>query len=458
MKRRDFIKLSMAAGGALLLPNSIEAKKIDFNSINFSSGVYEDNNAQTIIVFLYGGASQLGGNLTNIDEIEKNSQNSYFNYFRGVTKTKNNCWQEAGGRYMEELMANGDMTLFRTCYSAHRDKNNNRSHPICVEQNQKGSFNTDGGGIVANIAAVLNNYKKVNSKTLMPFVTMEGDSYFYAEGDNYIPPYLKPAAFTEDLANPYERPIWTIRRWFYYNEEERKKAHYSDSDDKGGFDPKLTKDMDALAQENNKNQVIKEDFTKRATLDKFIKEIEKAEVPNLGADNYADDDFAKKLKVAINLLDKNPDTKILTLNTGGLGGWDDHNDAREYVTRMDHLFKALKSASAHLRAINKIGTINIMVFGDFGRNVNLNSAFGWDHGNLQNLYVIGGKNYFNHKGVVGETTLDVTGKLNRLWLKPKNGTYSFEPMSIAATLYKLYGIENPNALTAGDFKPLNILS
>jgi len=113
---------------------------------------------------------------------------------------------------------------------------------------------------------------------------------------------------------------------------------------------------------------------------------------------------------------------------------------------------------AHLKAINKIDKVNIMVFGDFGRNVNLNSANGWDHGNLQNFYVLGGKDYFNHKGVVGETSLDVTGSLNRLWLKPKSGSYWFEPISIASTLYRLYGIENPDELTGGHYPAVNILT
>jgi len=34
-------------------------------------------------------------------------------------------------------------------------------------------------------------------------------------------------------------------------------------------------------------------------------------------------------------------------------------------------------------------------------------------------------------------------------MKPKPGTYQFEPLSIAATLYKIYGIENPEELTGG---------
>jgi len=40
-----------------------------------------------------------------------------------------------------------------------------------------------------------------------------------------------------------------------------------------------------------------------------------------------------------------------------------------------------------------------------------------------------------------------TGEVNRLYLQPKEGSYWFEPMSIAATLYKIYGIENPEIMT-----------
>ena len=458
MQRRDFIKLSIVTGLALVLPQESLAKAIDFSKIDFSKSTYDDNNAQTIIVFLYGGASQLAGNISNIEDIEKNSQNSYNGYFRGITKTANGCWQEAGGAHMEKMISDGDMTLYRSCYSPTREANNNKSHGLCTEQNQKGSFDVSGGGIVANIGAILNNFGVINSDTMMPFVTMEGESHFYDDGSNKIPMYLKPASIEQDFSNPYERASWSVRTWIYYNKEERKDDNATKSDAEGGFDPQFSKDMDTLAQKHNSNLAIKTNFDKRAKLESFIKSIKNAQTPDLGDDNYLNDTFANKLKSAVNILDKNPQTKILTLNTGGLGGWDDHNDARGYVTRMEYLFKALRSATAHLKAIDKIGTINIMVFAEFGRNVNLNSAFGWDHGNLQNLYVIGGKNYFTHKGVVGETVLDVTGKLNRLWLKPKSGTYTFEPMSIASTLYKLYGIENPDELTNGSFSSLNILA
>jgi len=449
MKRRDFIKLSLITGFAIFQPAFTYAKGLDVSQIIFSKTLYQDNNAQTIIIFMYGGASQLAGNLTNIDTIKNVSQNNYDSYFRGITLTKNKCWQEAGGTHMETLMDNGDMSLFRCCYSAIREASNNKAHGECTVQNQKGTFDEDAGGILSNLAQILETNQIVTENTLMPFVTLEGESKFYIEGNKALSGYLKPVGINENFDNPYSRD--RLRNWYNYTEAERDSAPdtYWKSDAEGGFEPALMRSMDTLAQKNNTKGKIKDAFEKRGPLNTFINSIANATTPDLGQDAYPDNNFSKKIEAAIKLLSHNNDTKVVTIGTGGLGGWDDHNEAKDYVTRMENLFSSLKSAVAHLKAVNKIDQVNIMVFGEFGRNVNLNSANGWDHGNLQNFYVLGGKGYFNHKGVVGETILENTGAINRLYLKPKNNTYWFEPLSIAATLYKIYGIENPETLTDG---------
>lgn len=443
MQRRDFMKLSMALGAAVLLPDFTYSSELNLNEINFSTGINNDNQAQTILIFMYGGASQLGGNLTNIDEIKAASQSNYDNYFRGITPTTNNCWQEAGGTHMETLLENGDMTLFRCCYSQVREETNNKAHGSCTTQNQKGSFDDDNAGILANLAQILQANGVINENTLMPFVTLEGESKFYAEGRMPLEGYLKPVGISEELDNPYGR---YARDWRYYTREEREIPEYNHSEN--GFDAALHEKMDILAQNNNEAGKIKDAFERRASLDTFIDDISTSVTPDLGEDAYPENNrFADKLETAVKILSKNQDTKVITIGTGGLGGWDDHNEARDYVTRTESLFKTLRSAMAHIKAEGKEESINIMVFGEFGRNVNLNSALGWDHGNLQNFYVLGGKGYFNHKGVVGETILENTGQINRLYLKPKAGSYQFEPLSIAATIYKIYGIENPETLT-----------
>ena len=451
MKRRNFIKLSLLTGTAVLLPSFSYSKDLDLSEIVFSKEVHDSNQAQTIIIFMYGGASQLGGNLSNIDEIKQASQSDY-NYFRGITKTENNCWQEAGGTHMEKLIADGDMTLFRCCYSKVREESNNKAHGLCTMQNQKGSFDENSAGIVANLAQILEKNNIVNKNSLMPFITFEGESKFYSEGKEPLNSYLKPVGINENLDNPYSR---YERDWIYYTAQERAIPKYNDREE--GFNAALYAKMDTLAQTNNETGSIKNAFARRASLNSFIKNIAESTTPDLGDDAYPQNNkFAKKLETAIKILAHNQDTKTITIGTGGLGGWDDHNEARDYVSRTESLFKSLVSAMAHIKAEGKENNINIMVFGDFGRNVNLNSALGWDHGNLQNFYVLGGKGYFNHKGVVGETILENTGQFNRLYLKPKQGTYQFEPLSIAATLYKIYGVENAKVLT-DENNPINQL-
>jgi hypothetical protein len=447
VNRRDFIKVSLVSGLSLLIPSFTYAKKLDLSKINFSKPSY---NAQTIIIYMYGGASQLAGNITNIKEINKHSYSDYYSYFRNITPTQNGFWKEAGGDELETMLSNGDMTIYRCCYSKVREEEGNKAHGICTEQNQIAVFNTNSaGGIVSNLANILNENGVISSSSFMPFITMEGESKFYEDGALKIPSYLRAVAIDENFSNPYERSSWSVRNWTYYTKEEREHKNYNRSDEEGGFNPALVLKLDTLASKHNSNKKIKEAFSKRENLATFIKEIKEAQTPDLGEDSYPKDNtFAKKLESAINILNKSSDTKVITLGTGGLGGWDDHNDAKDYVQRSKNLFRALRSAIAHLKAIDKIDNVNIMLFAEFGRNVNLNSANGWDHGNLQNFYIFGGKGYLNHKGVVGETIVD-SSKRNRLWLKPKSGTYWFEPLSIGATIYKIYGIQNPEELTNG---------
>lgn len=446
MQRRNFIKLSLVTCASLALPQISQAAT-DYSKISFNRATFEENSPQVLIVFLYGGASQLCGNLTNISTIQAKSQSSYNSYFRSITPTVNNFWQEAGGLHMEEMIADADMSIFRTCYSEVRESENNKSHAICTTQNQLGSFDETEAGIITNLSAILSKEGVVDENSVMPFVTMEGSSSFYASGDAVIQSYLKPVGLDENFNNPYER---YVRYWYQYTEEERTHDGYN-KNDSTGFDPAFNTKMNEMAQKNNTNLKIKDAFEKRAPLSDFIDNISNKSTPDLGSSAYSKNNtFATKIEAAIKILANNPDTKVVTLNTGGLGGWDDHNEAQNYVTRSEELFSTLKSSMAHLKALNKEQNISIMVFGEFGRNVNLNSALGWDHGNLQNLYVLGGKKYFNHKGVVGETVVDDPGSINRLYMKPKEGSYAFEPLSIAATLYKIFGITNPEVLTDGN--------
>ena len=434
MNRREFIKLSMYAGCCSLIPGIPRlAAAAPLDNVLFDSAVYSSNQPQTIMVFLYGGASELAGNFTNYNEFKNLSQNRYDNYFgsSNLQATTNGFWNGAAGNLMEELLANGDLNVFRTCFSQVRWNTNNRSHGSCVNQNQRGTFSGDGAGIFSNLARVLLQNGIVDNNTTMPFLTMEGDSGFYARGNLDMIPVIEPVSINENLDNPFSR----------------------------GSQPSYSDSMDTLAQARNLafniSPEITDAFAKREEMEMFIDAIDNIPDPELGTNgsgenlNYENNSFAEKLKTAVKILNYNEDTRVITLGTSGLGGWDDHNDAENYLRRMDQLFRALRSTMAHIRQQGKHGTINVMVMGDFGRGVNLNSANGWDHGNLQSLYVLGGTNYFNTPGVVGETIVDSSGSVNRLYLRPADANW-FEPLSVAATIYSIYGITNPEVLTDGN--------
>lgn len=424
MNRRDFLKLSMYAGCSCLLPSFSRAAG-PLDDVIFNSAIYDANRPQTIMIFLYGGASELAGNFTNYNDFKDLSQGSYETHFRDLlTSTTNGFWAEAGGVYMEELLAAQDLNIFRTCFSQVRWDNDNRSHGPCVAQNQRGSFNEDASGIFTNLAYVLKTHGRIDENTKLPFLTMDGDSGFYATGDLVRDPLLAPVSINENLDNPFHR----------------------------SSDPDFAEEMDALAQQINADGKIKDAFEKRAEMDSFIETIKSLPDPNDNLSDeykYEDNSFAEKLKTAIKILDFNQDTQVVSLATSGLGGWDDHNDAGNYMSRMEQLFRGLKSAMAHIRAVNRREQINIIIMGDFGRGVNLNSANGWDHGNLQTAYVLGGTGYFQTPGVVGETVIADTGSVNRLYLRPHASSYWFEPLSVASTIYSIYGITNPEVLTDG---------
>jgi hypothetical protein len=443
MNRRSFLKTTSIVTAGLLLPQSKASAAIDFSRVAFDATIFNANAAQTIMVFLYGGASELAGNLSNIETIKAASQSSYDSYFNGITATNHGFWQEAGGGIMESLLGSDDLNVFRTCYSQVREDSGNRSHGECVSQNQRGVMHdNDSAGIFSILAKVLYDNGVINEATKLPFITMEGESEFFASPTFSLESFLKPTALSSDLSNPYERD--SENAWFYYTHDERDGKTWEEYTQER---PALDLAMDDLAQSHNAEGKIKENFAKRVELEAFIKEIQNVALPN-GISYPEDNGFGEKLKAAVNIMSNNADTRIVSLGSEGLGGWDDHNEARDYTTRMEALFNALQAAMAHIKAVGKEESISIVVWGDFGRNVNLNSALGWDHGNLQNVYILGGKNYFNPVGVVGETAVEQSGT-NRMYSRPAADAYWFEPASVAATLYRIYGITNPEYLTGG---------
>jgi len=426
--RRGFLKGAGALGLGAMLPEALGATPVDPTRARFNQNLMEQNNAQTIVLYLHGGASELAGNMTNFDEIKAASQNPYPT--RYMSRTQNDFWQQAGGNALERMLDNGDVNIYRTCY---RTVDASRDHGRCSSQAQCGRLDMSEG-IATTLASILQHHNALSFdpndlKSTLPFVTLDSNTQFYRNDDGvYLSENYRPVTLNSSK-NPYRR---------------------SGGNEKYVLDPSTgqtaSEYLDALAQRFNVDGVFNNFLTRRKILDSYLSEIQTKTLPD-GVE-YPQTTFGKMMKDAVTIMIDNPYTKLLTLGTAGLGGWDDHSNAiGNYINRMRGVMETVEAALDHIKSTGKTN-INIVIFSEFGRNVNYNDAQGWDHGNNQTVYWFGGWDYFARQGIVGKTELSGSG--TRLFTRPTADSYQFQVFSIAATLYKLYGIENPEDLTDGN--------
>ncbi len=481
MKRRDLIKAMGLLGGATLIPSMLGGRGFiaDANASGISQRKLINARAfvlgeidyvkpvvlpQVINIFLYGGPSELGGNLTNIREINDGSPNKYSTNivnnqgdFGGFV-TPNHFWgggnNGAGGEVMEDMIAKGRLTILRTL---NRVIDDSRAHRPSIFSNLTGltGMEDDRPGMATNLASILSANGAINEDAVFPFVTFEGDSVVFNRGDILTSQNLKPISLDRNLNNPYSRT--------------ENRAISKEQDDI----------IEALAQTvanggSGKYSKVNEAFAKRKEIDLFVDVLKEKVTSTDGnmpfdpdfvptEDNqtpnrlvYPDTNFGQRLKAAVNLVIGNEDSAFISLGSGGLGGWDDHDSAQDdYPGKLRNLMNALNVAAKHLEMENK-PNVMINVYGDFGRNVHLNGSMGWDHGNNQNLFTVGanpnaatvtasGIDGYQLGKIIGKTENYFEG--NRQYTRPLSDSYQAEPFAVASTIYKYFGIQNPEIMT-----------
>lgn len=494
MRRRAFIKAlgigSLGAGLGYSLPVFANTKlsKADYSVLdhldalayNPSSSV--DKIPRVITVFLSGGASELAGNLSNIGEINQTSVNPYGPQFdpgaSNTVVTTNALWRGAGGDIMEEMLANKQMSIYRT---VNRIKDNSRSHGPSVTQNLVGNLDQSNPGIGTSIARLLMMHNELGQplfagkpleELMFPIVSFHGENPLYQLGNANISPTLRPVTLSYNLNNPFRRS-----RNYRFNQST------FDS-----FDGSLDKLAQKVSRQHKSLSDISDSFARRKAQGDSIDQVLSRDKVNLAIEhlniallegekiNYDDyGRFGQRVKAAVSLMLNNHETLFASLGSDGLGGWDDHSGALdEYPARMVNLMGAIRAGMRHIEAVKAQGlprfddsgaylnsetifhadNIIIDVFGDFGRIVNLNKPSaqggGWDHGNNQNLYTFGGANIRGDAAlgkIVGRTKRIGAAKTNGQYTSPTDDSYQVEPFSIASTIFSYYGVTNPGVLT-----------
>ena len=480
LARRQFLKTAGASGMVAIAPSflSFPGSTGRAYAAQLETADYQlpAQLPQVINIFLYGGASELAGNLTNIEHINAVSQNSYPTQLLEATSmetgqiTRNGFWRDAGGSAMEQMLATGDLSVYRTI---NRRKNNTRAHRQSIYSSQKGSLSIDQApGMGSTLAAVMLAYRnqldgssQLNGKTLdqlvLPFVSFEGTTVAFApDPDRLLPLKLRGLSLDENFNNPYTREnsnndleLDALIRQFSEQHQAMKFSRIA-----GAFEQRQRMEMLIDNLQTAADNPLPSAPPTLAANDQDID-------PESGTLRYPENNrFSPRIKAAVTLALENPDTRFISLG-GGLGSWDDHNGAiEEYVPRMQQLMSALRVAAKHIRYADRshggqrdTGNIIINVHGDFGRNVNLNNSAGWDHGNNQNFYTLGGAGIRGQQAlgkIVGKTEIFGSAQQNRLFTQPTGDSYETEPMSIAASTYRYFGVNNPRALTHdAEFNP-----
>ncbi|GAA6134239.1 hypothetical protein NBRC116188_10280 [Oceaniserpentilla sp. 4NH20-0058] len=497
MKRRDFLKMTSALPVGLsmsgLAQKAYAASPIYSNVSVTAPAVMP----QVINIFMYGGASELAGNLSNIADINMHSQNDYSdgnafretilqaatdndpnnrNRFQDGQITTNSFWKEAGGTHMEDMLAANDMTVYRTIF---KQVNATRSHRDSIFMSHKGTLDIENSpGIGSRLALMLlqnkSSYEGIASlgdgttitnieELTLPFVSFEGDTQTYAlDPENTIPLQFRGLTMDSSFNNPYSRNL----------------GRYS-GDSEDFIQSLVTSRLQAIESNRTQYSSAWDGFEKRAELESKMADLDAllddttGSATSLGI-TYPNTSFARQLEAAVTLAIHNPETLYMAVGTPGLGGWDDHNNGIDrYANRMNDLMEAIKVAMSHIKAAEGVsetiggntrtdtGNIIINVFGDFGRLVNLNGSGGWDHANNQNLYTFGGAsvrpaNEAAKLGqVVGVTRREGTSKTNNQYTVPVVSAQdpTWEPMSVASSIYQYFGATNSPILTAD---PMNL--
>ncbi len=513
MNKRNFLKGVAALGGSALLPSSINplsmyktaSAALDYSAVKVTAPSVMP---QVINIFLYGGPSELSGNLSNIADIEENSANSYADAFgdeilendiagdgsagwitkngfwRGTSRNGNNAHLDdngAGGRSMQFMLDNNQMSVYRTLF---KKLDGTRSHRESLLQSFKGSLDiNDSAGVGTRIAATLfQNRSKyegftkladgtsiddiVNgSNMILPFVSFEGETRAYQQDPDFqIPLLFKGITLDEDFNNPFSRNSDTAANGVSHTDLDNLVAamRTNEYDQRfsaasGSFDLRLelSDKIGNLASENVDGNLP----NIPAGVD-----ADSVGLSGGGQLSYPDNNqYSGRIRAAVNLALVNPSSMYITVGDG-LGSWDDHNNGvNNYEDRMNDLFEVMKVAMLHIKYFNgatlsgNIRTtkdnIAINMFGDFGRRVNLNGNQGWDHGNNQNLYTFGGADLRPAGAlgkVVGRTVRVGESGTNNQVTEPAPNSYTAEPMSVAATVYSYFGVQNPEVLTRDD--------
>lgn len=393
MYRRDFIKNSVLAGSAFLLPNPMSA----FSSLT--------NTGQKKIVLI-----QLAGGNDGLNTIVPFNNDIYYGSRPDISIPKNEVLKltdELGFNnnlpHLRNLFNNGHMSIINNVGY----KNPNRSHFRSTDIWQTAS----------------NSNEYLSTGWLGRFIDKNGQiPYTGIEIDDSLSLIMKGEQ-TNGIATKNPNILYRNMQTPFFKEILNHQIKNNNGDSLGYLYKTMMEAQSSAKNINDKYKTSKSKF------------------------EYPKNPFGQQLKTTAELINSGINTKVFFVT---MGGFDTHVYQKNKQSNLLKIYsKAIDTFVKDLEKNNSFKDTIIMTYSEFGRRVKQNSAFGTDHGTANNVHIIAKDlkkpGFYNENPNLSD--LDENGDLK----------YSVDFRSIYATLLNNWLDVNDKKILGRKFKRMDFI-
>ncbi|MFD0862574.1 DUF1501 domain-containing protein [Sungkyunkwania multivorans] len=396
MKRRDFIKRSSLASGALLVPSFLQA----FDKIGMS--IFQGK--RLVVIQLTGGNDGLNTVVPFQNDIYYKNRRGIALPPREIIKLNDEVGLHAGLKELKELYDQGYLSVINNVGYPNPDRSHFRSSDIWHTASSSSEYLQTGwfGRYLDNHAE--RPYQGIEIDDTMSLI-MKGEKI-------------------NGIATKNAKVLYETSRNPYFNELSRHQ-------------------QDAHLSEHNLGYLYKT-FNEAKSSARYIYETSKTFTTKV---TYPQNAFGKQLKTVSEFINSGLDTSVYYVS---LGGFDTHANQLGQQGRLLKIYaEGIKTFVEDLKANGTLNDTLIFTFSEFGRRLKQNAAGGTDHGAANNIFIIGNK--LKKQGIFNAmpdlSDLDANGDIK----------FNIDFRDLYATMLEKWLQVDSERVLLGNFRPLNIL-
>jgi uncharacterized protein (DUF1501 family) len=396
MNRRDFLKQTVVASGALMMPSFLQASAIDQK--------FKTNKRLVLI--------QLSGGNDGLNTIVPFRNDTYYKFRPNIALNKTETlglnddlrWHSSL-KNLKSLYDDGSVAVVHNVGYPNPNRSHSRATAIWQTASDANEYFQSGW---------VGRYLDYHKSNVHDAIAVDDSLSLLMKGEAINGLAIKDARlFYKNTQEPYFKKIM----------QQQKAIHLS---------------------EHNLGYLYKTMVSAESTASYVY---EKYRTYNNSSVSYPSNAFGKQLKTTATFINSGLETKIYYVT---LGGFDTHAKQTNKQARLLKIYdEGIAAFVKDLKAQGNFDDTLIMTFSEFGRRVQQNAAHGTDHGSANQLFFIG--NQLKKPGMYNERP-----NLNRL---DTNGDlkFSIDFRSAYAAVLKDWLNTSPEGILKGSFAPLDLL-